>query len=203
MERLQRLIGALWLGSAFFLLIVSSAVFRVAPSPTVAGDVVGVMLTRWHYVALGAPLVLFFLELRRLRSMILITLFAAILFAASQSFVDLKIRSIRQSSAVPISSLHESSPLRRQFGALHGASMALLLLQGIAAAIFVMARTRRTERLPGAWESKAWEPPAGRVRETAKSEPPDEVLGAANREEHFPPEASSDVPADDPERRED
>jgi hypothetical protein len=199
MERIQRVVGALWLGSAFFLMLTSSAVFRVAPTPGAAGDVVGAMLTRWHYVALGAPLVLFFVELRRLRPVILIVLFGAILLAASQSFVDLRIRQIRLSSPVPISSLQENSPLRRQFGALHGTSMALLLLQGIAAAIFVLSRARREPRVLTEWDRAealpaspaVMPPPATETHEDWQPMAPGEVTPP----ESFAPVAGYQPPA--------
>jgi hypothetical protein len=129
------LIAALWLGSAFFLMLAASAAFRVSPNATAAADVVGAMLARWHYIALAAPLALFALELRGARKFMLVVLFAGILLAAAQAFVDVRIRTIRDSSTVPISELAKEDPVRRKFGALHGVSMLLLLLQAIAAAV--------------------------------------------------------------------
>jgi hypothetical protein len=73
-----------------------------------------------------------------MRRVIPMLLFVALLLAAAQSFVDLRIRSIRESSPVSISQLERRDPVRRLFGALHGASMGLLLLQAFAAAIVVM-----------------------------------------------------------------
>ena len=139
MEALQRLIAALWLGSAFFLMLSASAAFRAAGNTSVAADVVGSMLTRWHYIALAVPLALFALELRRARPLILIVLFVAIVLAAGQSFVDLRIRSIRASSPIAISNLDRTDPVRRRFGALHGLSMVLLLAQTLIAASVVLA----------------------------------------------------------------
>jgi len=139
--RVHRLIAALWLGSAFFLMLAASAAFRTAPSPTAAADVVGAMLARWHYIALAAPLILFAIELRRVRRVVLSLLFIAVILASAQVLVDLRIRSIRMQSPVAISSLDRRDPLRRQFGALHGVSMLLLLLQSLAAAAVVMSRT--------------------------------------------------------------
>lgn len=133
------MIAALWLGSAFFLMLAASAAFRSAPNSTVAADVVGSMLSRWHYIALAAPLALFALELRNARKLVLIVLFATILVAAAQAFVDLRIRTIRASSPVPMSELAKEDPLRRRFGALHGISMMLLLVQAIGAAVVVAA----------------------------------------------------------------
>jgi len=123
-------------------MLAASAAFRVAPDATTAADVVGAMLARWHYIALAAPLLLFALELRRLRRVVLIVLFLALMLAAAQALVDLRIRTIRAMSPVPISSLDRNHPVRKRFGALHGASMALLLFQAIAAGGVVAAREK-------------------------------------------------------------
>lgn len=126
-------------------MLAASAAFRAAPDATAAADVVGAMLTRWHYIALAAPLALFALELRHLRRSVLILVFIALMLAAAQAFVDLRIRTIRAMSPVSISSLHSGHPVRKRFGALHGLSMTLLLLQAIAAAAVVAARDPREE----------------------------------------------------------
>ena len=139
------MIAAIWLGSAVFLMLSASAVFRVSPDATVAADAVGAMLTRWHYIALAAPLVLFALELRHVRRLVLLVLFVAVILAAAQAFVDLQIRAIRAWSMTPVSALGREDPVRKRFGALHGASMSLLLLQAISAAIVVAARQRKME----------------------------------------------------------
>ena len=132
---LTRFIHALWLGSGVFLIAVAApAAFRVAPNSTVAADVVGAMLGRWHYIALAAPLALLILDWKRARVMVLGIVFVAILFAAMQAFVDLRIRAIRAASPIPISELSRQDPVRRQFGMLHGLSSMLLLAQVIAAA---------------------------------------------------------------------
>jgi MbtH protein len=135
-----------WLGSAVFLMLAASAAFRSSPNATVAADVVGAMLARWHYIALGAPLVLFALELRHARKLVLIVVFIALIIAAAQSLVDLRIRAIRRQSLTPISELDRSDPLRKRFGALHGVSMMLLLLQTIAAVTVVAAKPREGEK---------------------------------------------------------
>jgi hypothetical protein len=159
-EALQRLIAALWLGSAFFLMLSAQAAFRAAGNTSIAADVVGSMLTRWHYIALAAPLALFALELRRARPLILILLFVAIVLAAGQSFVDLRIRSIRASSPIAISNLDRTDPVRRRFGALHGLSMVLLLAQTLIAATVVLAGTphRKPEPMIAAAEPQPIEP---------------------------------------------
>jgi MbtH protein len=101
------------------------------------------MLTRWHYIALAAPLVLFVFETRRVRRAVLVVLFLAVILAAAQAFVDLRIREIRWASPIAISSLPITHPTRRTFGALHGVSMSLLALQALAAAMVVLANPLR------------------------------------------------------------
>lgn len=120
-------------------MLAASAAFKSAPNATAAADIVGAMLARWHYIALAAPLALFALELRHARRWVLVVIFVALLLAAAQAFVDLKIRTIRASSRVSISELDRSDPVRKRFGALHGVSMLLLVLQAISAAVVVAA----------------------------------------------------------------
>lgn len=133
---IARLVHAIWLGSGLFLIAVAApAAFRGAPNATIAADVVGIMLSRWHYIALGAPLLLLFLDWRRGRVYVLAIVFVGIILAAAQVATDLRIRSIRASAAVPISDLPREDPIRRQFGRLHGVSSLLLLMQVIAAGV--------------------------------------------------------------------
>ena len=140
MSRFQRLLAALWAGSAFFLMLAASAAFRAVSDPTTAADVVGAMLMRWHYIALAAPLALFSIEVTRPRRIVLAILFVAVMLAASQALVDLRIRAIRFATTTPISDLDPSDPLRRRFGLLHGVSMVLLVGQALAAAAVVTAK---------------------------------------------------------------
>lgn len=102
------------------------------------------MLTRWHYIAIGAPLALFALEWRRNRAIVVSLLFAALLFACTQAMVDLRIRAIRESVAFGVSSLDSNDPVRRLFGMLHGLSMMLMALQVVIAAITVWMNARKT-----------------------------------------------------------
>ena len=124
-----RLVQALWFGSAAFLLIAASAAFRAASSPTEAADVVGALLTRWHYISLFAPLVLMLMEWRRSRPKILLTLFLAILLASGGAILDTRIRALRIESAFPMSERSHDDPVRRRFGMMHGLSSAMLLLE--------------------------------------------------------------------------
>lgn len=134
---MRRIIGGLWLGASAFILLVAPAVFEAAGTPTTAANVVGAMLTRWHYLGLLAPALLLVMEWRNARGRIMAVLFAGILFAATQVLVDVRIRQIRNESVVPISSLAKSDPVRRRFGVLHGVSSLLLIAQAVAAASFL------------------------------------------------------------------
>ena len=92
------------------------------------------MLGGWHYIAIILPVLLLALEWRRARALMVIILFAGIVFGATQIAVDLRIRAIREASAIPISSLPHNDPIRRRFGALHGISSILLLAEVLVAA---------------------------------------------------------------------
>jgi hypothetical protein len=133
------LIHALWLGSGVFIIMVAPAVFRAAGDPSTAADVVGAMLARWHYIALAAPLLLLAIEWRRARPFVMAIIFIAVLMAAAQGVIDVRIRQLRQSTSIPISALATSDPLRQRFGILHGASTLLLLGQVIAAGVTIVA----------------------------------------------------------------
>ena len=123
------MIESLWLGSAVFVVLAALAAFRALTTPTDAANVVGAILTRWHYIALLAPLLLMFLEWRRSRPVMLVILFVAVLLASFQALLDTRIRMIRAESFTPISSLPSNDPVRQRFGMLHGISQIFLLGQ--------------------------------------------------------------------------
>jgi hypothetical protein len=137
---IMRLVQALWLGSGAFLILTASAAFNAASNTTDAANVVGAVLTRWHYIALLAPLLLMFLEWRRSRPAMLVILFIAVMLASTQALLDTRIRSMRLDSVVPISSLAKDDPVRQRFGLLHGLSSLFLIGQVIAAAAVVATR---------------------------------------------------------------
>lgn len=138
-----RLVRALWLGSGAFLLLTAAAAFGAASNATDAANVVGAVLTRWHYIALLAPLLLLFLEWRRSRPAVMVILFVAVLLASFQALLDTRIRMIRLDSIVPISSLSPDDPVRRHFGFLHGMSSLFLIGQVIVAGVAVAIREDR------------------------------------------------------------
>lgn len=141
----SRLLQALWFGSAAFLMIAAAAAFRAASSPTEAADVVGALLTRWHYISLFAPLTLMMLEWRRSRPVILLLLFLGVVTASGGAILDTRIRSIRLESPFPMSERSREDPIRRQFGLLHGLSSAMLLLELLLAGAVIAIDDDRPE----------------------------------------------------------
>ena len=194
---MARFIHAIWLGSGVFLVLATQAAFRAASSPTAAATFVGALLGRWHYIALAAPIALLALEWRRARTTILIIIFAGVVFAAAQVMVDLRIRSIRASSAVPISELSRQDPIRRQFGRLHGISTMLLLAQIAMAGMALgadreayQASTKASGPRPQAsGETNGGVPPQGTVDEPPLLESPVEDADDAPPATRLPPEA--------------
>ena len=127
------------------MILAALAAFRTLTTPTDAANVVGAVLTRWHYIALAAPLALIALEWRRSRAAILGLLFFAVLLASAQALVDTRIRTMRMESVVSISALPRADPLRRRFGMLHGLSSLLLVVQAIVAGAAVVADEKETQ----------------------------------------------------------
>ena len=139
----SRWVAALWFGSSAFLLFVAApAAFRASDSSTNAANVVGAMLTPWHYIALILPLLLLVAGWNRARGCLTALLFAGILFAAVQGAIDVRIRTIREESPAAISSLPRDSAVRRRFGFLHGVSSLLLVAQIVIAGATVATGAR-------------------------------------------------------------
>ena len=128
----RRLIAGTWFGAGLFIVIAATAIFRFGGPETV-----GAVLARWHYVALLAPLALVFFEWRKQRGRVVLLLFIAIVVAALEASLDVRIAAIRRDSPVPISSLSRNSPVRRRFGMMHGISVMLLMLDVVAAAAVI------------------------------------------------------------------
>jgi hypothetical protein len=129
-----------------FVAVAATTAFRAASNPAEGANVVGAILTRWHYLAVLAPLALMVLEWRRARRRVLILLFAAIVLASLEALADVRIRAMRFVSPAPISSLPRDHPFRRRFGMLHGASTLLLVGQIAAAGAVIVLNDPDTPR---------------------------------------------------------
>lgn len=64
----------------------------------------------------------------------------AVFLAAAESIFDLRIRAIRNRSAVRISHLSSSDPMRKQFGFLHGLSTVFAGANVLAGIVLLMRR---------------------------------------------------------------
>lgn len=139
---------ALWFGGGLFLAAVGTpAAFAGAPDRLTAGNIAGLMLSRWHYVSLIAPAILLVLEWpegfrRTARTVLLVVAIAA---AAAQTGVDLRLRAMRASVPGGVSSLESGDPLRRQFGALHGVSATLFGIELLCALSILVITGREIE----------------------------------------------------------
>ncbi|HEY0591460.1 MAG TPA: DUF4149 domain-containing protein, partial [Thermoanaerobaculia bacterium] len=149
LRSVESLLLAAWFGGGLFLIFAAQAAFAAAGNPAAAAAVVGAMLARWHYLALGAPFILLLTEWRgrALANTARVVLLAAALLAASaQAGIDLRIHAIRAQSPTPISELAKADPVRRAFGRLHGISMSLLALQVLLAGAVVVAAAQPSAR---------------------------------------------------------
>ncbi|MEO8218452.1 MAG: DUF4149 domain-containing protein [Acidobacteriota bacterium] len=131
----KALLLSLWLGGGLFLMFFAApAAFRTAQNRTAAANMVGGMLSSWHYISIVVPLLFLLAVLRRPGSSFrALLLSAALILGAAQIFADLHVRSIRARSPVAISELSPSDPARRHFGRFHALSSLLMLLQVVAA----------------------------------------------------------------------
>ena len=142
-DRLLSVLVALWVGGGlFFFTIAAPAAFRGSSDRFTAANVVGQMLSKWHLIALLIPAALVAVEWKRgfrrdARWAILVT---AVFLAAAESIFDLRIRAIRNRSAVPISHLSSSDPMRKEFGLLHGLSTVLAGANVLAGIVLLMRR---------------------------------------------------------------
>jgi hypothetical protein len=135
MTALRRVLLALWFGIGAALIgIAAPATFRHVQG-VVAADIVGSMLSIWHWIAVIVPAVAFLIPPRRRLPTILLGV--ALALALSQIAIDARIHAIRAASPVPISSLAKTDPVRRHFGMLHGVSSLLMLLQVVGAGVVV------------------------------------------------------------------
>lgn len=144
-----------WVGAAFFVgVLLAPGAFALLPTREMAGNVVGMALTRLHWLAIGCGAI--FLASRfalsaempslRKGAPILVVLML-VLTLASQFGVTPKLAALRAQMSAEHGSIDttpKESPQRRQFGQLHGVSSLaemLVLLLG-ATALFLAVRTR-------------------------------------------------------------
>jgi small-conductance mechanosensitive channel len=136
-----------WLGAALLAAtVVAPAAFAVLPTRTLAGALVGHILPVLFYS--GAAVGMFAVLLGRVATPSLARVIAgAAMIAtclAAQLVVAPRIERVRTEAGRPIDQLAVGDPVRTAFGRLHGASVLLLGIAGIAAAAALVLTLRET-----------------------------------------------------------
>ncbi len=136
-----------WTGSILFLIwIVAPGAFATLPARELAGSLVGMALTRLHFLGYAAGALFLgasFIEARNAsalaRPAALLVIVMLLLTVVSQHAITPRIASLRAQMSAEHGSLDatpKDHPLRAQFGKLHGLSTLLelaVLLLGLAA----------------------------------------------------------------------
>ncbi len=142
-----------WVGSTIFLMFfVAPDVFRLMPTPDLAGAIVGLSLTRLHLMGMVAAFIYLVCHswlLKQPQALVrpaaLIVLVMVILTAASQYGVTPRMADLRQEMVAEHGSVDatpKASHLRTSFAQLHHVSVALeimILLLGLIA-LFILVR---------------------------------------------------------------
>jgi hypothetical protein len=139
---LELILLAAWLGAAILVAAVVAPVsFRVLPSRTLAGAVVGSVLPVIFLFGLVIAMVAVVLEARAKQGfgVLAILPFAAMIIGCviAQFVIGPKIEAIRAAIPATVEALDPADPRRIQFGRLHGYSVLLMgvAMLGAAAAI--------------------------------------------------------------------
>jgi hypothetical protein len=133
-----------WLGATIIVgAVVAPAAFAVLPTRTLAGALVGRVLPPlfWCGVAVGLAAAIIMRRARR-RTAFVAALVIALASVVAQLVVAPRIETIRSSAGGPIDALARDDARRVAFGRLHGASVALLGLAGVAASVTLLLTAR-------------------------------------------------------------
>jgi hypothetical protein len=151
-----RLLGAAallaaWIGAAALVAaVVAPAAFAVLPTRALAGALVGrvlpVVFVAGLVAGLGAAVLGWSAGAGFGRARLVLPLLAAALCAAAQFGVGPRIQRVRAQIGPSVEALPPTDPLRREFGRLHGVSVALMgagmLAAGAALVLTAVAATR-------------------------------------------------------------
>lgn len=142
-ERVTSLLLTLWLGAALLAVaVVAPAAFRVLPTRSLAGDVVGAVLPVVFHSAAVIGLLVAWLHRRDARLVALLVAFMPVTAWLSVFVIDRRLALLRASLGVPVDALLPTDPRRALFGAWHVASVLALGIAMVAAAtaLFVVLR---------------------------------------------------------------
>ena len=138
---------SLWLGAAgLFVSSVAPAAFAVMPTRALAGAIVGRVLPALFYAGIAVGIAVVVLEVLARRSMIARRGLAATVMVVAcgiaQFWVDSRIGRLRAEIGGSLESLAAGDPRRILFGRYHGASVALLGVAMLAAAVALIMAMR-------------------------------------------------------------
>jgi hypothetical protein len=141
---------AAWLGATIIVsAVVAPAAFAVLPSRTLAGALVGRVLPPlfWCGVAVGLAAAIIARRAHR-RSAFAAALVIVLASVVAQGVVAPRIENVRESARGPIDALARDDARRIAFGRLHGVSVALLGLAGVAASVTLLLTARALVEAP-------------------------------------------------------
>ena len=138
---------SLWLGATgLFVSSVAPAAFAVLPTRTLAGAIVGRVLPALFYAGIAVGIAVAILEVLAGRSVVgrrgLSATAMVVSCAIAQFWVGSRIARLRIFVGGSLESLAASDPLRIVFGRLHVASVALLGVAMVAAAVALVTAMR-------------------------------------------------------------
>jgi hypothetical protein len=138
---------SLWLGAAgLFVSSVAPAAFAVLPTRTLAGAIVGRVLPSLFYAGVAVGIMVVVLEVFAGRSVIgrrgLAATAMVVACAIAQFWIGSRIDRLRADIGGSLETLAVADPRRILFGRLHGASVALLGVAMLAAALALVMAMR-------------------------------------------------------------
>jgi len=135
---------AAWLGAALVVgAVVAPAAFAVLPTRTLAGALVGRVLPPLFWSGAGIGVVAAVMARRSQRTAALVgALVISVASLVAQVVVAPRIEAVRVSAGGPIDALARDDARRLAFGRLHGVSVALLGLAGVAASVTLLLTAR-------------------------------------------------------------
>ncbi len=133
-DAIRALALAVWFGGGIATLLATSALFARAGSRKLAGDLAGAILARTNAMRSVAALVFGLAALLGAGGIATWLGGACLLIQAAAIPVDAAARKVRRELGGDVDALQPDDPRRRRFGALHGLSMLLLLLQVLLSA---------------------------------------------------------------------
>lgn len=141
---------AAWLGATIIVgAVVAPAAFAVLPTRTLAGALVGRVLPPLFWSGAGIGVIAAVMAWRSQRIPALVTALVIVAAAAAaQLIVAPRIEAVRVSIGGPVDALPRDDARRIAFGRLHGVSVALLGVAGLAAAATILLTARAAPAAP-------------------------------------------------------